>query len=141
MTRRIATFRPRKGHDCTLAYEKRCYGCTKRDTQFTPLLFSQAGQKFHLSHMIFMIYLAFRLHSAVYAIFVGKFTGVCELDGHEYGAFLKLHHSQRAGHSVVADRASQKAPQAPRSWPSSSQTPVNWPTKLRYVMVCHLVSR
>ena len=41
--------------------QKRLDVCiTKRDTDFTPLLFSPVGQKFRLSHMIFTVDLAFR---------------------------------------------------------------------------------
>ena len=48
-------------------------------------------------------------------------------------ALLEALHHFSAIDSVVAGELRKGVAKAPRSWPSSSQTTVNWPTKLGYV--------
>ena len=74
-----------------------------------------------------------------YVIFVGQFAGGYELEWPDCGAFWSALPSA-IDSNVVSDKKSETPQKAPHSGHFSSQTPVNWPTKITYATEYHLVA-
>ena len=76
-----------------------------------------------------------------YPSFVGQFTGVYELEGHERGAFATLLKLDPATAGSIAEKWWRALQEAPYSCLSSSQTPMNLPAKIAEAAVCYLKAR
>ena len=74
-----------------------------------------------------------------YPSFVGQFTGVYELEGHERGAFATLLKLDPATAGSLRNGGALQ--EAPYSCLSSSQTPMNLPAKIAEAAVCYLKAR